>query len=154
MKSHRPERVANAIRAVVSDAITNKLNDPRIAPWSSVTRVDVSGDLEHAKVWISVMGEEAVQRRTMAGLRSAAGLVQRWVGRRLGIRHCPRLSFHLDASIKKAAETIRLIDDAMAETRPPVCESRDDGTPTGSSSGEQIFEPGSPASGLSPGDDA
>ncbi len=115
MKSHRPERVANVIRAVVSDAIVNKLNDPRIAPLSSVTRVEVSGDLEYAKVWVSVMGEEAARRLTIAGLRSAAGLVQRLLGRRLPIRHCPRLSFHLDESIKKGAETIRLIDETMSQ---------------------------------------
>ena len=117
MKSHRPERVANVVRAVVGDAIANKLNDPRIAPLSSVTRVEVSGDLTCAKVWISVMGEASVQRRTLAGLRSATGLVQRLLGRELPIRHCPRLSFHLDESIKKGAETIRLIDETMSETQ-------------------------------------
>ena len=117
MKSYRPERVANVVRSVVSDAIANKLSDPRIATLSSVTRVEVSGDLEHAKVWVSVMGEESVQRRTLAGLRSATGLVQRLLGRELPIRHCPRLSFHLDESIKKAAEMIRLIDETMSQTR-------------------------------------
>ena len=116
MKSHRPERVANVVRAVVCDAMANKLNDPRIAPLSSVTRVEVSGDLEYAKVWVSVMGEAAAQRRTIAGLRSAAGLVQRLLARRLRVRHCPRLSFHLDESIKRAAETMRLIDEAVAQS--------------------------------------
>jgi ribosome-binding factor A len=115
MKSHRPERVAAVVRNVVSDAIANKLSDPRIAPLSSVTRVEVSGDLEHARVFVSVMGEESIQRRTLAGLQSAAGAVQRLLARELSIRQCPRLSFHLDLSIKRATETIRLIDEAMAE---------------------------------------
>ncbi|UCD28444.1 MAG: 30S ribosome-binding factor RbfA [Planctomycetota bacterium] len=115
MKSHRPERVGNVIRAVVSDAITNKLSDPRIEPMSSVTRVEVSGDLEYAKVWVSVMGESTVQRRTIDGLRSARGYVQGLLAKKLPIRHCPRISFHLDESIKKATETIRLIDEAMSE---------------------------------------
>jgi ribosome-binding factor A len=117
MKSHRPERVANIIRQVVSDAIANKLSDPRIEPLSSVTRVEVSGDLEYAKVFVSVMGEAGAGRRTMAGLNSATGAVQRMVARKLPIRHCPRLSFHLDESIKRAAETIRLIDASMAEAQ-------------------------------------
>jgi ribosome-binding factor A len=116
MKSHRPERVANVIRQVVSDAIANKLSDPRIEPLSSVTRVEVSGDLEYAKVFVSVMGEAGNGRRTMAGLNSAIGTVQRMVARQLSIRHCPKLSFHLDESIKRAAETIRLIDESIAET--------------------------------------
>ena len=105
------------VRSVVSDAIATKLSDPRIAPLTSVTRVEVSGDLEYARVWISVLGEESAQRRTLAGLGAAAGYVQRLVGSELSIRHCPKLSFHLDTSLKKAAETIRLIDEVTAEAR-------------------------------------
>lgn len=115
MKSFRPERVAHVIRAVVSEAITNRLSDPRIVPLSSVTRVEVTADLEHAKVWISVMGPEPSQRRTIAGLRSARGFVQKLVAQELAIRTCPQISFVLDRSIKKAAETMALIDQAMAE---------------------------------------
>jgi len=115
MKSYRPVRIAHVIRELVSDAISNKLNDPRIEPFSSVTRVEVSRDLEYAKVYVSVMGDASVRRRTMSGLRSARGLVQRLVGRELSIRHCPQLSFHLDESIQRAAETIQLIDETMAE---------------------------------------
>ncbi len=132
MKGHRPERVATIIRSVVSEAIATKLSDPRIAPISSVTRVEVSADLEYAKVWISVLGDESGQRRTLAGLCSAAGYVQRLVGAQLSIRHCPKLSFHLDTSLKKAAETIRLIDEAMSDVRPeaagqePADENQDD----------------------------
>jgi ribosome-binding factor A len=118
MKSYRPERVGNVIRTVVSDAIANRLNDPRIEPLSSVTRVDVTPDLEHAKVWVSVMGSESAQRKTIAGLRSAAGYMQKMVAEELSIRTCPRLSFHLDESIKRGEETLRLIEQVMAETRP------------------------------------
>lgn len=130
MKSFRPERVAHVVRTVVSEAITSRLNDPRIEPLSSVTRVEMSADLEHAKVWISVMGSEATQRRTIAGLKSAVGFVQKMVAQELPIRTCPRLSFHLDQSIKKGDETIRLIDQVMAESRassPPPEEPQDTG---------------------------
>jgi len=115
MKSFRPERVANVVRAVVGDAITNKLSDPRIEPITSVTRVEVSMDLEHARVFISVMGPPASQRRTMKGLASALGYIQTLVARQLPIRQCPQLTFHLDESIKRAAETIQLINETMAE---------------------------------------
>ena len=71
MKSFRPERVASVVRTVVSDAIVNKVHDPRIVSLCSVMRVEVSGDLEYAKVFVSVMGEPSVQRRTMRGLDSA-----------------------------------------------------------------------------------
>ena len=115
MKSYRPQRVSNVVREVVSDAIANKLNDPRIAPFSSVTRVEVSRHLEYARVYVSVMGPPEVQRRTMKGLESALGVVQRLVAGELRIRQCPRLSFHLDESIKRAAETIKIINETMAE---------------------------------------
>lgn len=115
MKSHRPERVANLIRQIVSDAIATKLSDPRIAPFASVTRVDMSPDLEYAHVYVSVMGELTVQRRTIAGLKSAAGTIQRMLAGELTMRHCPKLTFVLDDSIKKGAETIRLINEAMEE---------------------------------------
>lgn len=127
------------IRGVVSDAIANRLNDPRIAPMTSVTRVEVSHDLENAKVWVSVMGEEAVQRRTIAGLTSALGHVRRLVARELSIRHCPRLQFCQDVSISQGAETIRLIDETMASME------TDANSPEGESPGDR--------SGLSSGDD-
>lgn len=126
MKSHRPERIANVVRDVVSEAIATKLSDPRIAPFASVTRVEMSADLEYAKVWISVLGEEKVQRLTIAGLQSAAGVVQRMLAKDLTLRHCPRLSFHLDESIKRAAETIRLIDAAMAELQASDKQTKED----------------------------
>ena len=114
MKSYRPERVASVVRSVVSDAIAGRLSDPRIAPLSSVTRVEVSADLEHAKVFVSVMGPAGAQRRTLAGLQSARSYVQRLVARELSIRQCPHLTFHLDHSIRRAAEIIRLIDETIA----------------------------------------
>lgn len=117
MKSYRPERVGQVIREVVSEAIASKLNDPRIEPLSTVTRVEVTADLEHAKVWVSVMGEAAAGRKTIAGLKAAAGYVQRLVGSALAIRATPHLTFHLDESLKKAAETIRLINESMEEIR-------------------------------------
>ncbi len=118
MKSFRSERVGNVIRNVVSEAITARLNDPRIEPLSSVTRVEVTSDLENAKVWVSVMGTDAAQRRTIAGLRSAAGYIQKMVAGELQTRTVPRLTFHLDESIKKGEQTLRLIEQVMAESRP------------------------------------
>jgi ribosome-binding factor A len=115
MKSYRPERVANVIRTVVGEAIATKLSDPRIEPITSVTRVEVSNDLEHAKVSISVMGDEKAARRTLAGLQSARGYVQQLVARNLATRTCPHVSFHLDDSLKKTAQTLEIIERISAE---------------------------------------
>ena len=115
MKPFRTEKVASEIRNLVSEAILVHLQDPRIAPLTSVTRVDVSGDLENAKVHVSVLGPEPVQRRTLQALRHARGFVQTHVARSLSIRQCPHLDFELDLSIKRQAEISALIDEAMAE---------------------------------------
>lgn len=136
MKSHRPERVGNVVRQVVSEAIASRLSDPRIEPLTSVTRVDVTPDLEHAKVHVSVMGDERAGRLTLAGLNSAAGHIRRMLGDQLSLRRTPGLSFHLDVSIKRAADTIRLIDEAMAELREASPDHETDGESEDGAEGE------------------
>jgi len=115
MRAYRLDRIASTIREVVSDALQHRLNDPRIAPLTSVTRVEVSGDLMHAKVHVSVMGSEGEKRRTMSGLHHCTHYIQSLLAKQLSTRHCPRLKFVLDPSIQKALETNRIIDRTMAE---------------------------------------
>ncbi len=105
--------MASTVRGIVSDAIHTKLNDPRIADMSSVTRVEMSGDLQVARVFISVYGSDAVGRRTMAGLRDAAGRIQRFVAKGLHVRNCPEIRLELDDSIKLANETLSIIERSL-----------------------------------------
>ena len=93
MGSYRVDKVASIVRDIVGEAMTTHLHDPRISPLASVTRVEVSGDLQIARVYISVIGEAATGRRTLAGLTHAAGHIQRLVARQLTIRRCPQLRF-------------------------------------------------------------
>ncbi|HUW82859.1 MAG TPA: 30S ribosome-binding factor RbfA [Phycisphaerae bacterium] len=113
--SRRQEKVASVVRRVVGEAIAQQLHDPRISPMTSITRVEISGDLQFATVWVSVMGSEGEQRTTIAGLQHAQGRLQSLLSRALAIRQCPALRFKLDQSIKRGFETLRLIDQAMAE---------------------------------------
>jgi ribosome-binding factor A len=113
--SYRLERVASVVRFVVSDAISNRLSDPRVSALASVTRVQVSGDLRQATVYVSVVGSESEERKTIAGLEHARGYIQGRLGKRLNTRHCPTLHFRLDRSIKLGSETNRLIAETMAE---------------------------------------
>lgn len=115
MKSFRIEKVSSELKRMVSDAIRDELQDPRIAVITSVTHVEVSRDLEHAKVYVSVLGSPAEQSRTMAALHSARGYVQRLVARELNVRQCPHIVFCSDDSIKKANEVLRLINESMDE---------------------------------------
>jgi ribosome-binding factor A len=111
--SHRMGRLANIIRDVVSDAIANRVWDPRVSRFTSVTRVELSPDMRIANVFVSVMGTDAEATRTMQGLQSARGMVQTRVAQRLDIRICPSLRFHLDVGIKAAIETFRQLQEVV-----------------------------------------
>ncbi|NOS99069.1 MAG: 30S ribosome-binding factor RbfA [Phycisphaerales bacterium] len=115
MSSYRILKLASTVRSVVSDAIRNELNDPRISPMTSVTRVELSGDLQVAKVFVTVFGSGAERRRTFAGLQHATGYIQRYLAGRLDLRHCPSLRLELDESIQKTNEMLSLIEETMRE---------------------------------------
>lgn len=109
MKSHRLARVNEVIRETAANAILFELKDPRVKKNVTVTRAEVSADLQHAKVFVSVMGTEKEQQLTMHGLRSAAGYVQTKVADRLTSRYVPHITFVLDEGVKKSIEIARLI---------------------------------------------
>jgi ribosome-binding factor A len=113
MPSFRPAKMANLVRGIVSDAIANKLNDPRISPFASVTRVELSGDLQIAKVYISVLGSESDGRRTLRGLEHAAGHIQRLLSKQLSARHTPEIRFVSDMSVKGSMRTVQIIEESV-----------------------------------------
>ena len=112
MPSRRTLKAAEAVREVVGMAILADLNDPRITN-VTVTRVEVSGDMREAKVYVSVMGEEKEQRLCMHGLRSAAGFLQSKVANRIDTRYTPRIEFVLDRGVKQSIEIHRILDEVL-----------------------------------------
>jgi ribosome-binding factor A len=114
MKTHRLARVAEAIREVASETILYELRDPRVK-LVTVTRAEVSGDLQHAKVYVSVMGTAAEQKLTLRGLQHAAGFVQAKLANRLQTRFTPVLTFVLDQGVKRSIEMSRLIQEALGK---------------------------------------
>jgi ribosome-binding factor A len=113
MPTHRSLRMAEAIREVVATAILFEVADPRVRS-VTVLRVEVSGDLRHATVFVSIMGSQSEQNRVFAGLEHASGFLQARVAARLQTRFTPVLRFKLDAGVKKSVELARLIDEAIA----------------------------------------
>ncbi|MBY0512497.1 MAG: 30S ribosome-binding factor RbfA [Gemmataceae bacterium] len=109
MKAHRLARVNEVIRETAANAILFELKDPRVNKNVTVTRAEVSADLQHAKVYVSVMGSEKEQKLAMHGLTSAAGYVQTKVADRLTSRYVPHITFVLDEGVKKSIEIARLI---------------------------------------------
>ncbi|MSR53918.1 MAG: 30S ribosome-binding factor RbfA [Gemmataceae bacterium] len=116
MKHHRLARVAEAIREVASQVILFELRDPRIK-FTTVTRAEVSADLQHAKVYVSVMGSERDRDLTMHGLRSAAGFIQSKLSDRMTSRFVPVLEFVLDEGMKNSMEVARLLGEEKARER-------------------------------------
>src|SRR5947208_4928937 len=116
MKAHRLARVAEVIREVASETILFELRDPRVKG-VTVTRAEVSGDLQHAKVYVSVMGTPKDEELCMHGLRHSAGFVQAKLASRLKTRFTPVIQFVLDQGVKKSIEMTRLINEALGSSR-------------------------------------
>lgn len=118
---HRPERIREFIKEQVGEIIQRDLKDPRIG-FVSVTGVEVSADLRHAKVFVSVLGEEQAKVDTMAGLASAQGYVRGELGRRLQMRFSPEVLFRLDDSIERGVRVmslIRQVTENQGDAEPP-----------------------------------
>lgn len=110
MASDRMRRVNEAMREVLSDATSQGLKDPRVG-FVTVTEVDTSPDLRHAKVFVSVLGPPEQQQASLDGLRSAHGYLQRRVGSELRMKRTPTLDFLLDDTAAKAARLTQLLDE-------------------------------------------
>ena len=109
MRSDRLRRVDEAVRQVLSDAVTGDLKDPRVG-FVTVTAVRTTPDLRHARVFVSVLGDEAQREVTLDGLRSAHGFLQRRVADELRLKHTPTLSFEYDDSVERGMRISQLID--------------------------------------------
>jgi len=118
MPSRRAQKVAEAIREVVSMAILTELKDPRVQD-VTVTYVEVSGDLRHAKVHVSVMGDESKQQLSLRGLQSAAGFLQSRCAARIDTRYTPRLGFVLDQGVKKSIAIAGILDRVLPREDAP-----------------------------------
>lgn len=101
------------IRSIVAEAILTRLSDPRIAPVTSVTRVDVSPDFSTAQIHVSVMADEAQRKLTLRGLEHAGGRLRAMVGEQITLRKVPRLIFKLDDSVRRGAEMVETLDALM-----------------------------------------
>ena len=118
MSSRRVLKVAEAVREVVSMSILTELRDPRIRD-VTVTYVEVSPDLRHAKVHVSVMGDDSRQTLSLRGLQNAAGFLQQKVATRIDTRYTPKLKFVLDKGVKHSIEVSRLLSELLPHDENP-----------------------------------
>ena len=111
--SERRRRVNEGIRQVISDTLPS-LKDPRIG-FVTVTGVDAVRDFSQATVYVSVLGSEDEQRRTLEGLEAAKGLLQAEVGRAIRLRRTPILTFAYDPAVERGVRLTKIIDELAPE---------------------------------------
>ena len=114
MTADRMRRVDEAVREVLSDAISLQVKDPRIG-FVTVTAVETAPDLRRARVFVSVLGEQGARKRSLEGLRSAHGILQAAVARELRLKHTPALEFVYDDTSERGMRIAELIDREAGE---------------------------------------
>jgi ribosome-binding factor A len=111
--SDRMRRVNESVRQVLSEALP-ELKDPRIG-FVTVTGVETSADLRHARVFVSVFGSERKRQATLAGLAAAHGVLQSRIGRELRMKRTPKLTFEYDRTVEEGVRMSRLIDELVRD---------------------------------------
>jgi ribosome-binding factor A len=110
MRGGRIRRVNEAMRAVLSDAIATDIKDPRVG-FVTVTGVKTSPDLRHARVYVSVLGDDAAREGSLEGLRSAHGFLQRRLASELTLKHTPALTFEYDDTVDRGMRISEILDE-------------------------------------------
>jgi ribosome-binding factor A len=111
MSGHRSTRVAEAIKEEVGSILLHRLKDSRVqSERVSVTNVEVSGDLRHATIFVSVLGEDEQKQDTMQGLKSASGFIRSEIGKHIKLRSTPEVHFKLDDSLEHGANIAALLN--------------------------------------------
>ena len=110
----RADRLGDLIQREISDILQRRIKDPRIG-FCTILRVDVSRDLRHAKVFVSIMGTEDQQKDTLAGLKSATGFIRREIGSRIMLRHTPEIVFRIDRSVDHSLRIAQLLKEGNEE---------------------------------------
>lgn len=120
--SNRANRIGELIRSEISDLLLRHIKDPRIG-FCTITRVEVSGDYRHAKVFVSVMGNEDQKKLTLTGLKSALGFIRREAGKQLSLKYMPELILVLDRSLDYGFQIDKLLKELEGEKRSEESES-------------------------------
>jgi ribosome-binding factor A len=109
--NRRVARVSSLIKREVSQMLLNEIKDDRVgAGMVSITDVDVSGDLQHAKIFVSIYGTEEAKLETMEGLKSSVGYVRRELGSRMRLRRTPSIVFVEDTSLERGDKMLNLLN--------------------------------------------
>ena len=134
-------RINQEVQKELSVLISQELKDPRVNPMTSVVAAEVAPDLKTAKIYISVLGDEASQKSTLEGLKSAAPFLRSELARRINLRNTPELRFIGDQSIEYGVNMSKLIDDVTAELKEREQREAAEKEKAGESGDEETKEP-------------
>jgi ribosome-binding factor A len=129
MTGRRPERLAEQIKEEVSLIIAGEVEDPRVG-FVTVTDARLTPDLKHAKIYVSVMGDEAEKKESMAALKHAAGFIRTQLGATLRMRRTPELHFVYDETTETAARIEELLSEEVEKARAREQASTQESGPT------------------------
>jgi ribosome-binding factor A len=115
--SQRTDRIDELLRQEIGAIVTREVADPRIG-FATITRVETTPDLRHARVWVSVIGQPAERSATIAALGRAMPFVRHELGRTLRLKRIPDLHVHLDDSAERGTRVLRLLDGLEAGVVP------------------------------------
>ncbi len=115
--SVKMNRINGEVQRVMAEVIRGEIKDPRIAPMTSVTSVEVAPDLKTCKAYISVLGDDEVRKATMEGLNSAVGFIRGQIAKKVNLRITPEIRFIPDSSIAYGVNMSRRIDEVMSGQR-------------------------------------
>lgn len=133
--NRRNGRVSITLQRELGQLIDESISDPRLAPMTSVTRVECTADLATAHVYVSSLGDREAREGSLEALQSAAGYLRREIDKRIHIRHVPRLVFHLDSTLVEGAEMLEMMDEVARQDRlRPRLKDESDESPSGSGS--------------------
>lgn len=116
MAEHRIERLRELIKSEFGQMLQRDLKDPRIG-FVSITDVEVSNDCSHVKIFVSILGDEAVKQATMAGLESAKGFIRTELGQRIRLRYTPEIHIVADDSMERGSRIMKLLHEVNNDQR-------------------------------------
>ncbi|MBQ8923451.1 MAG: 30S ribosome-binding factor RbfA [Lachnospiraceae bacterium] len=125
--SHKNQRINGEVQRELSRIISREIKDPRIAPMTSVTSVNVTPDLKFCKAFISVLGDEEAADNTIKGLESANGYIRRELAKSVNLRNTPEITFVLDNSIEYGINMSKKIDEVMDREASDLTDTDDNG---------------------------
>ncbi|MGH2510916.1 MAG: 30S ribosome-binding factor RbfA [Ktedonobacteraceae bacterium] len=137
---YRQAKMGEQIAQEVSDLLRTRIKDPRVG-FASITRVEMSGDLRHAKIFVSVMGENKDQKGTIEALHHATGFIRHELAERLTIRFMPEIAFKLDTSIEQGSRILGLIREMQDQEKQKSALAEESHESTHSEDKRMMYEP-------------